>query len=293
MGTRTSRLTASTADRHRLYQASVQAPEHEIQFLSSVYRRHTGRRALALREDFCGTALLACAWARSHRDRTATGLDIDRDTLAWGRAHNLEPMRPEARARVRLFEQNVLVPTEAHDIVCAFNYSYQVFKTRTDLGRYFRAAHQSVAPDGLFVIDLLGGWESRQVLSESRKVGGFTYVWEQAAFDPISHDFLAHIHFHFPDGTKLERAFTYDWRLWTIPELRELLGEAGFVEVDVYWEGDDGKGGGNGVFERVERVHDDPGWNVYLVAKKSWPLPGSSDDRRRRRDASRARRPRA
>lgn len=279
-------FTAKTADRHTLYQLSVQAPDHEIELVSGMYRRHTGKRALHLREDFCGTGLFSAAWAKSHRDRRAVGLDIDRPTLAWGREHNLLPLEPGVRSRVTLLERDVLAkPTsERFDLVCAFNYSYQTFQSRPLLERYFRAARAALQDDGLFVLDLMGGWAAHQELEEVRAVrgkrDGFLYVWEQASFDPISHHFLAHIHFRFHDGTEMKRAFTYDWRLYTIPELRESLLAAGFVQVDVYCEGDDGEGHGDGVFKRTERTHDDPGWNVYLVAKKSPPSPGAPDAKR-------------
>jgi hypothetical protein len=29
---------------------------------------------------------------------------------------------------------------------------------------------------------------------------------------------VCHIHFDFEDGSRLERAFSYDWRLWSLPE---------------------------------------------------------------------------
>lgn len=32
----------------------------------------------------------------------------------------------------------------------------------------------------------------------------------------------------------LRHAFTYHWKLWTIPEVLELLSEAGFLEVHVW-----------------------------------------------------------
>jgi SAM-dependent methyltransferase len=288
MGKRKRRFTAKTADRHELYQLSVQAPDHEVALLGRMFKRHTGRRAISLREDFCGTALLCASWVQSKPDRIATGLDIDGPTLAWGRERNIAPLGPDAE-RVTLLEQNVLVPPSTKfDVVCAFNYSFQTFQTRELLLRYFRAVHRSLLPEGLFVLDLLGGWESQQVLVEKRALDGFTYVWEQAEFDPIRNHFLAYIHFELDDGTKLKRAFTYDWRLWTIVELRELLAEAGFVEVDVYWEGDDGEGGGNGEFSRVDTIHNDPGWNTYLVAKKRPPLPGSKDAARAEKKARKA-----
>src|SRR5690606_33076657 len=83
-----------------------------------------------------------------------------------------------------------------------------------------------------------GGQEAIDVMTEDREVDDedFTYVWEQEKFNPISHDTVCHIHFEFPDGSRLERAFSYEWRLWTLPELRELLAEAGFSAVHVFWE---------------------------------------------------------
>ena len=53
-------FSAATADKHDLYQRSVQDPEIEIAFLQRVYRKTFGRTPLSLREDFCGTALF-CA----------------------------------------------------------------------------------------------------------------------------------------------------------------------------------------------------------------------------------------
>lgn len=275
---RKPQLTARSVDRHDLYQRSVQGPEYEVRFLEKVFKSHTGRKPLHLREDFCGTALLCCEWAKSHPERTALGLDIDRPTLEWGRARNLEPLGADA-SRVRLLEQDVLVPTRRKaEVIGAYNFSYQVFHDRQTLKRYFAAARRSLRDDGLFVLDALGGWESQQVLTERRSVeGGFTYVWEQAEYDPISARFVCHISFEFKDGTRLRRAFTYDWRLYQLAELRDVLLEAGFVAVDAYWESEDEEGRGNGTFRRVVRTTNDPGWNAYLVAKKSPPLPGSPD----------------
>jgi len=43
-----------------------------------------------------------------------------------------------------------------------------------------------------------------------------------------------HIHFHFPDKSKLKKAFSYTWRVWGARELREILSEAGFSDAIVY-----------------------------------------------------------
>ena len=272
-------LTARNADRHDLYQRSVQLPHDEMRFVERVFEAHTGRRPLHLREDFCGTALLCACWAKSHPERTATGLDTSRPTLEWGRAHNLSAIGAAA-TRVTLLEQDVLVPTRRKfDVIGAYNYSYQVFHERELLLRYFRATHRSLTDDGLFVLDALGGFESTQARVERRRVtDGWTYIWEQEPYDAVNAHFVCHISFEFRDGTALRRCFTYDWRHYSLSELRDVLFEAGFVGVDAYWEGTDASGrGGSGVFRRVTRAENEPVWNAYLVARKRPPLPGTRD----------------
>ena len=78
---------------------------------------------------------------------------------------------------------------------------------------------------------------------------------------------LCYIHFKFPDGSKIERAFTYSWRLWSIKELRELLVESGFSQSYVYWqEWDDDKNEAKSDFQIVEKVESDTSWIGYIVA---------------------------
>jgi len=67
----------------------------------------------------------------------------------------------------------------------------------------------------------------------------------------------------------MPRAFSYRWRLWTLPEIRELLGEAGFRDVVVYWEGtDEETEEGNGEWEVSTRGEACPAWVAYLVGMK-------------------------
>jgi len=63
------------------------------------------------------------------------------------------------------------------------------------------------------------------------------------------------------DGTRLERAFTYDWRLWTLTEIVDCLREAGFANVESYWEGtaDDGESG-DGNFRKKRRGENCLSW---------------------------------
>ncbi|MGI9310418.1 MAG: class I SAM-dependent methyltransferase, partial [bacterium] len=104
---------------------------------------------------------------------------------------------------------------------------------------------------------------------EKTKHDDFTYLWEQRKFNPISNEMQCHIHFKFPDGSKMRRAFSYDWRIWTLPEIRETLAEAGFAKSTVYWEGtDEETGEGNDIYTATEKGEDDPSWIVYVSAEK-------------------------
>jgi hypothetical protein len=260
---------AERADIHELYEQSVQAVDVEAEFLQDTFRTLRGREAVSLREDFCGTASLACEWVRTGHKRHAIGVDIDASVLDWGRRHRVARLPEIARPRVKLTNDDVLrVTTDTVDIVGAFNFSYFYFKTRERMREYFRRAHAALNADGLFFLDAFGGPDASDIQKEKTKFDGFTYVWDQAEFEPVTGRIVCHIHFKFPDGSKIKRAFTYDWRLWTLPELRELLFEAGFTKVRVYWEGDDGKGGGDGIFKEHATGEPDLAWIAYLVAEK-------------------------
>lgn len=257
--------TAKTADKHELYQLSVQAPEHELEFIDKTFKKLFRKAPLTLREDFCGTALFCATWVKSHAERRAVGVDISKSTLAWGKAHNIDPLG-EPASRVTLLCDDVREKRRARfDVINAMNFSYSVFRTRDEMRRYFAAVRGGLGPSGMFVLDAYGGWESQEPMREPRKVAaGFTYVWDQNRFCPISHEVVNYIHFEFKDGTKLDKAFTYEWRYWTLPELTELLHEAGFQHVDVHWDvaPDDEEE----QYKVLRRAENQPGWLTYLVA---------------------------
>ncbi len=260
-------LTARNSDRHFLYQESVQDVETEAAFLSRTFRKVRGRRAETLREDFCGTALLCAEWVKG-RGRTAVGIDLDREVLAWGTKHNLAPIgEPGDRVILRRADVRDVCPGR-FDVSVALNFSYFVFRTRDELRGYFARVRRSMAKDGLFFLDSYGGYESWREMRERRKLKGFTYVWDQNVVDPIGNFVTNHIHFEFPGGSKLKNAFTYEWRLWTLPEIREVLAEAGYSRSTVYWEDGDEDGEGTGVFRPRARVGQDAAWVAYIVAER-------------------------
>jgi SAM-dependent methyltransferase len=260
---------AELADRHLLYQQSVQDVEAEMDFITATWKSLRGRRARLLREDFCGTANTSCEWIRRGRENLAIGVDLDAAVLDWGRANNLAGLAPEQRARVRLLQEDVReTRPQRADIVIAMNFSYYLFKTRAQLRAYFRNVLAGLQPDGIFFLDAYGGYEAPMELEEPRECDGFTYIWEQASFNPIDSCMTCLIHFEFPDKSRLDNAFTYHWRLWTLPEITEVLQEAGFTKAEVYWEGtDEETNEGNGVYTPSETGDADPGWVCYVVAQ--------------------------
>lgn len=263
---RKRQLTAKTADKHVLYQESVQDAEAEARFVDRTFKKARGRRATSLREDFCGTALLCSEWVKLGRERTATGLDLDREVLDWGRARNLAPLG-DAASRVTLLERDVRASGGGrHDVTVAFNFSYWIFKTRDELRAYFASARKGLVDDGVFLLDAYGGTEAGETQEEPRRGNGFTYVWHQAEFNPITHDVTNHIHFEFPDGSKQHRAFTYEWRFWTLPELTEVLREAGFSRVEVWW--DHAPDEDDEDYRPTKVAENQPGWLAYLVAER-------------------------
>jgi len=262
---------AETADRHLLYQEAVQNVESEIDFVDETYKAIRGRRATLLREDFCGTGNTSCEWVRRRSENRAFGLDLDQETLDWGLEHNVATLKKGAASRVALIHSDVRTPppeATGVDIVLAMNFSYYIMASRKALREYFESVRRSLANDGLFFLDFYGGYEAFCEQDEERDVDGkFTYIWDQVKYNPISGQVECQIHFKFKDGSMMEKAFVYTWRVWTMPEVRELLEEAGFSKTTVYCEGTDEDGEGDGEFEPAEDCDADASFIAYIVAE--------------------------
>lgn len=260
---------AERSDRHVLYEAAVQSVDAEIDFIDAIFTDLRARKAKLLREDFCGTANTSCEWVRRRPGNRAFAVDLDPAVLDWSRKNKIPALAPRQRERVRLMNVDVLrVRTEPMDIVLAMNFSYWVFREREVMKRYFRGVHDALAPDGILFLDAFGGYEAYQEMEESTTHGRFTYVWDQERYNPINGDITCHIHFRFRDGSKMPKAFTYHWRLWSLPELTEMLEESGF-RATVYWEGTDKNGEGDGHFTPATTGEADAAWIAYIVAEKA------------------------
>ena len=265
------RLSAKTADKYVLYQRAVQSAEEDVDFLFQTFKSIRGREPRHLREDFCGTCLLSANWVGLGDDFTVESYDIDPEPLQWGMENNLRPLG-DAMQRVNQFQEDARTPSRcAPDVRCAQNFSYWVFKTRAEMLAYFRGVYEDLADGGIFVVDLHGGPESIQEMEEETEMEdeSFTYVWDQDSINPITGEAKLHIHFRFPDGSEMTDAFTYDWRLWGLPELKEIFLDAGFSSADCYWEGTDEDGeSGNGEFTLSTEGEACLSYVAYLVGRK-------------------------
>ncbi len=259
---------AELADRHVYYEDSVQNVEAEIDFVDATYKKLRNRNATSLREDFCGTTNTSCEWIKRRNTNTAICIDLDEEVLAWGKENKISKLSPDQTKRLHVINDNVItVKTDPVDIVLAMNFSYWLLIDRKLTIDYFKSIYAALVDDGIFFLDAYGGYEAYQELTEKTKYKNFTYIWDQHRYNPITGIAKNHIHFKFKDGSKMMNAFTYEWRVWTMPEILDMLTEAGFKPT-VYWEQADEDGEGNGEFIPETEGDADAGWIAYVVAEK-------------------------
>ncbi|GER36567.1 S-adenosyl-L-methionine-dependentmethyltransferases superfamily protein [Striga asiatica] len=301
--------------KYSLYQQSVQSPKGDISYLQKFFLMYVGGRApLHLQEDFCGTALLSVEWLHGDARRTAIGLDLDVEALNWCLTNNVNRIGADVSSRLSLLHGNVLQPHESklvnvnpladmqnltlkdnedgsvhdgkyckdmqlpeRDIVCAFNYSCCCLHNRKELILYFKHVLNALSKKGgIFVMDLYGGSSSEGVLRLQRRFPNFTYIWEQAEFDIIQRKTRISLHFNLQkQHRKIRHAFSYSWRLWSLPEIKDCLEEAGFSSVH-FWIREmpnskemrctDGLSVGQDVkYEEATSFEQQDSWNAYIV----------------------------
>ncbi|MEX2218635.1 MAG: hypothetical protein WD749_07720 [Phycisphaerales bacterium] len=215
-------------DKYTCYELCVQDAARLVPFLEAVH----GGRPRVLREDFCGTAGVARAWAASSPQRRAVAVD-----------QSAGPLRRARAERVRAVRAEVMGCGARADIITATNFPVGYWHTRPALVRYLERCRARLNPRGVFVCDTYGGATAFTIGTMSRDIrapGGLRihYLWEQREADPTTGMVLDTIHFRADrDGEIVYQeadAFVYRWRLWSVPELRDAMAEAGFRKTEVY-----------------------------------------------------------
>ena len=260
-------------DKYFLYTNSVQGAEHDAELLWKMTRKIWSGpipKDPILREDFCATAALCYEWVKLGKTHYAFGVDLDAKALSWGVAHHASELSPSQASRVQMIHGDVLHNHKINPhVICALNFSYFFIKDRALLKTYFTKCRQSLAKNGLLILDAFGGPEYLQAHIDRRRNAdeSFTYWWEVEMFDAITHQIKCHLHFQRDGELKRERVFSYDWRLWSLPEITDVLHESGFNHVEYWAEGLNKNGRGNGIFKPIKSEKDCATWITYLVAK--------------------------
>ena len=264
----TKQKTLSLELKYKLYESSVQNPLADIDFINEKYKELRGRMPLTLREDFSGTGLLAYQWVKQSAKHKAWAVDFRSEPLEYGKKHHYKKLREHERGRISYMCGNVLdkYPFKT-DIIVAFNFSYFIFKERKELLNYAKTALQGLRKDGVFIIDIFGGMECFYELEEETEFDNHSYFWDCNKYNPISDECLYHIHFK-RKNILYKEAFSYDWRHWRVREVKEILQDAGFSNVRIYWEGEGEDGEGDGEFYESKVEENCDSWVAYIAGLK-------------------------
>lgn len=218
-------------DRFDLYELCVQSPGDLVPLLRAIH----GRSSRVLGEDFAGTAALSRAWAQANPEHRAIAVDHDGATLVLRPGHD----------RVQRIVGDVRTATDpdSHrcDIIDVGNFSIGQLHTRGDLVDYLRCAR--VGPGGVFICDTYAGesaFQTGRVHRDHVCPDGIhvRYSWEQREADPLTGMVANALQFRLMRGgvvqEEINDAFVYRWRLWSVPELRDAMSEAGLPATSVY-----------------------------------------------------------
>ena len=260
--------TKKPFDKYFYYKKSVQSPLEDIRFFKKTFKSHFNKTAHVFREDFCGTFYLAYHWVKDHPKNKAIAIDADKGPLDYGSRHHLSALKTNQKKRLKVLNKNVLDKNlPKAEIIIVSNFSYFALKKRKEMLKYFKNVYKALSKKGLFIIDVLGGPNCEERSEQEVQHKGFSYYWDQDQFDPISRTGQFYIHFKRKGEKKRNKEFFYDWRLWSLPELKDILTAAGFSKVQVYWEGTDKQGEGNGIFKPAQKGEICDTWIAYLVSQ--------------------------
>lgn len=219
----------ATPDRFDFYERAAQDPDRQARFLRALCA--DPRAPGALGEDFSAAGAISRAWIDLHPDNRAVCVDHDPAPLERLRRRASDP------ARLLIRRADVRAVRDKVNVLAVLNFSICEFHHRDDLVDYLRHARRRLGPADPLVIDIYAGTDAL-VTGESdvELRDGVRYVWEQRAANPLTGRVVNAMHFFPQDDPPLQDAFVYDWRLWSVPELRDALLEAGFHALDIYTE---------------------------------------------------------
>lgn len=266
-----------------LYTHAVQQPWLMVNWLVNTYTLfHQGRWPVVLREDFAGAAAIATAWAAHDPQHIAIAVERDRATHAFAtrRARALAATNALDLDHLFMLHADVMAAlprtlpparrVPRPDITTATNFSINYLHTRATLIAYLKKTRRELAPQGMFMLDTYqgpGAWRTSTQTnhispSEESGVPPFDYHWRQVSVNHVTGIVKNAIDFTLHDGRTIKNAFTYHWRLWSIPELLDALADAGFHDPAVWHDSHDG------FLEPVASIDDEENIVAYITASK-------------------------
>ena len=266
-------------DRFDLYELCTQTPALDVALLRAIH----GGAPRVLGEDFAGTAALSREWVRTVRGGRAIAVDRDPEPLA--RARDAVRLKGTARPRgVECVVADVRRVARKVDLLVALNFSWCMLHERRDLVAYLKRARRRLTRGGCFVADVYGGDGAfmRGKLREQRRGPDgerIVYEFEQREADALTGRVVDALHFEITPRrgrrVRLRDAFVYDWRLWSVPELRDALHDAGFEKSEVHSRFEharSGSGGGGGASVHVRPLATSQelgrSWCVFVVGRR-------------------------
>jgi SAM-dependent methyltransferase len=266
-------------DLHKCYQEAVQNPRKEIINLQQIYHDLAdGGPLRVLREDFCGTAILCGEWVRRHVDNRAIAVDLDEKVLEYGRRQFRDGTVAD---KVDLVHANVLsvdnTTLAKADMLVALNYGVCYFHTFSLLHAYVKKCFEAVRPGGVVVCDGFGGTRSpAEPWQFRRRCSHFDYLFDQSPIEILTNRTHCTISFKFrggdggsgrsKGGSGKVKAFSYDFRAWSVCEMAEAMRAAGFEGV-VVWVAESRDGGvsdGDGDGGSDGEESSAPGTNAFV-----------------------------
>ncbi|MEO0483736.1 MAG: class I SAM-dependent methyltransferase [Planctomycetota bacterium] len=224
--------TSSTElSRYEFYERCVQSPGDLAPLLRAIH----GNAPEMLGEDFCAAAALSEAWCQ-HPNARAVAVDLDPEPL--------ERARQRAPGQIEVIQADVLeARLPEADLIFVGNFSIGEIHDRPALVEYLRRSRDRLRSGGAFICDTYGGDSAFVTGAVHRNHPGpdgttIRYTWEQRDADPLTGRVVNALHFRLEQSgmitQELTDAFVYDWRLWSVPELRDALAEAGYPRTAVY-----------------------------------------------------------
>jgi SAM-dependent methyltransferase len=181
----------------------------------------------------CGFGRMTCEFAR--RGYIATGVDITGSYLEAARNDasyenlNIEFIQKD----VRLFTKK-----DYFDVACNLYNSFGYFEDPSDDLLFAKNALYSLKPGGVFEIEVLGKEIAVRDYTEAEwfERGGFTVLTESNPVDSWGSVWNRWV---LIDGKGKRREKVFIQRLYAASELKRLLYDAGFAEVEIYgdWDG--------------------------------------------------------